>query len=877
MPLKLDIKKKLSTRSERVKSVDLHPELPWVLAALYSGYISIFDYSNQSTVKSFEVSSNSPVRTAKFVVRKQWVITGSDDLLIRVFNYNTMEKVKTLEGHTDFIRSIVIHPTQPYIISTGDDATIKIWDWDNNFNCIKTLEEHVHFVMMLSINPRDLNTFASASLDKTIKIWSLTSTGKANFTLQGHQSGVNCVDYFKGDKPYLISGGDDKLIKIWDYQTKQCIQTLEGHQHNISGVLFHPDIPIIVTTSEDCSVKIWHANTYRLEMTLNYNMERVWYVDVAKDGSNSLAFAYDEGTVVVKIGSDEPIASISNGKVIWAKNLDIQHVNLKAINVNDEEAIKDGEKINVQVKDLGVSDIFPQAIRHAPNGHTFVISSDDEYSILRSQTFKNVAFGTGSDFVWSSTGDYAVREQYNVKIFKGATNAQQISLKTDFPIEGLFGGPILGVRSSDFVIFYDWQTAKIIRKIELSPKKIYWSDSTSLVVLATAEDFYVLNYNAQAVAELLEASDNEDGIEESFELSHEFHDIVTSGVWINDCFFFTNSNGKINYMVNGKIFNHATADKAKFILGYIQSQNRLYLIDKQFNIISYEVLNAVTEYQSAIAAKDFDKATEIEGTIDVKYYDKLARFLDQIDLKEEAFRLAQDPDHKFELAIQLNRIQEAFSIAKQEKSNLKWKQIGDLALISGKIDLAIECFEACDDLSGLLLIYTSLGLKDKLRALAKRAEDLTKANIAFACYFQLCELDNCIDILVKSKRISEAAFFAKTYCPTKIPGLVQLWKEDLQKSHPVASQKIANPLDYPEQFEDLELCMKIEEFIYPKRKAASVPAHQYLEYNELLSQDLFTLLKENPEADLSEVKIIPEIQEENPLLAGGAGNDEDNE
>ncbi len=50
----------------------------------------------------------------------------------------------------------------------------------------------------------------------------------------------------------------------------------------------------------------------------------------------------------------------SNGKVVWAKNLDIQNVNLKAINVSDEESVKDGEKINVQIKDLGVSDIFPQ-------------------------------------------------------------------------------------------------------------------------------------------------------------------------------------------------------------------------------------------------------------------------------------------------------------------------------------------------------------------------------------------------------------------------------------------------------------------------------------------------------------------------------------
>ena len=57
-------------------------------------------------------------------------------------------------------------------------------------------------------------------------------------------------------------------------------------------------------------------------------------------------------------------------------------------------------------------------------------------------------------------------------------------------------------------------------------------------------------------------------------------------------------------------------------------------------------------------------------------------------MRDEAFRLAQDPDHKystyffkfkfstrFELAIQLNRIQDAFNIAKAENSSLKWKQV----------------------------------------------------------------------------------------------------------------------------------------------------------------------------------------------------------
>ena len=88
-----------------------------------------------------------------------------------------------------------------------------------------------------------------------------------------------------GDRPYLISGADDKLAKVWDYQTKACVQTLEGHSHNVSAVLFHPELPIIITGSEDGSVKFWHSTTYRLESTLNYGLERLWALGACK-GSN---------------------------------------------------------------------------------------------------------------------------------------------------------------------------------------------------------------------------------------------------------------------------------------------------------------------------------------------------------------------------------------------------------------------------------------------------------------------------------------------------------------------------------------------------------------------------------------------------------------
>lgn len=56
MPLRLDVKKKLLARSDRVKCVDLHPFETWMLVALYNGNVHVWNYENQQLVKSFEVS-----------------------------------------------------------------------------------------------------------------------------------------------------------------------------------------------------------------------------------------------------------------------------------------------------------------------------------------------------------------------------------------------------------------------------------------------------------------------------------------------------------------------------------------------------------------------------------------------------------------------------------------------------------------------------------------------------------------------------------------------------------------------------------------------------------------------------------------------------
>jgi coatomer subunit beta' len=93
-------------------------------------------------VKTIEVSE-TPVRAAKFVPRKNWIITGADDSQIRVFNYNTLEKVAAFETHPDYIRCLAVHPTQPLVLSGSDDMTIRLWDWEKGWKCVQVNNEKI--------------------------------------------------------------------------------------------------------------------------------------------------------------------------------------------------------------------------------------------------------------------------------------------------------------------------------------------------------------------------------------------------------------------------------------------------------------------------------------------------------------------------------------------------------------------------------------------------------------------------------------------------------------------------------------------------------------------------------------------------------------
>lgn len=849
MPLRLDIKKQLAERSDRVKCVDFHPTEPWTLSALYSGNVFIWDFNTQTLVKQFEVCT-LPIRSAKFCARKQWIVTASDDMHVRMFNYNSLEKVHEIDAHSDYIRYIAIHPTMSYILSASDDMTIKMWDWEKNWQNTHVFQGHAHYVMMCQWNPKDSLIFCSCSLDRSIKVWGVGGTNTSpHFSLTGHQRGVNCVEYSpNGDKPYIISGSDDKTVKIWDYHTHNCIQTLTGHTNNISATLFHPTLPIILTGSEDGTARVWHASTYRLEATLNYFLERAWSIAVLP-GSNAAAIGYDEGTVVIKIGSEDPVASMHSGKIVWAKGTEIQTVNLKLL---DELAnAADGERLAISVRDMGAAEIYPQYVEHHPNGRLFAVCGDGEFVIYTAQALRNKSFGQATEFVWSDAGGYATRDASGkVTVFQDFK--ESFSFKPAFAVDEIFGGALLGVRSNDFVCFYDWNEYRPVRKVEVVPKSAIWSEDGRNVVLACADSFYVLKHDREATqAALAAGSIDEDGVEAAFDLVTEISDKIVSGTWVSDCFVYVSSTQRLVCLVAGSQETLSHLDRPLHLLGYMPDVSKLIMVDKELNVITYSLHQSLVDYQSAIMQKDFTSAELHFKQLPESLHNRVARFLESQSYIAEALEISKDDEHKFELAVQLGKLEMAADIIAKISAQAnpampprgKWKQLGDVALEQGDFTLARRCFSEATDLAALFLIHSASGDVQGLTEVAKLARDAGVANIAVLSYLLAGDCKSALDVLVQAKRLPEAAFFARTYCPSGLPEVVVQWKQDLARVNQAVSDSLASPSEYPDLFPDYKLTLTAEQVFKKRLEKAPLMATAYNNEKQIAEMDVMQEIK----------------------------------
>jgi coatomer subunit beta' len=87
-------------------------------------------------------------------------------------------------------------------------------------------------------------------------------------------------------------------------------------------------------------------------------------------------------------------------------------------------------------------------------------------------------------------------------------------------VEGIHGGPLLAARGNGFVMFWDWESGAVVRRIEVDATNVSWSGNGDLVAITSEDSFYALKFNRDAYNARLDSGEviDDEGVEEAFEL-----------------------------------------------------------------------------------------------------------------------------------------------------------------------------------------------------------------------------------------------------------------------------------------------------------------------------------------------------------------------
>jgi coatomer subunit beta' len=211
------------------------------------------------------------------------------------------------------------------------------------------------------------------------------------------------------------------------------------------------------------------------------------------------------------------------------------------------------------------------------------------------------------------------------------------------------------------------------------------------------------------------------------------------------------------------------------------ASRRVYICDKDLSVMSYALSLAVVEFQTLVLRGELEEAMGMLPDIPEDQKTKIARFLEGQELKEEALEVSTDSEHRFDLALSLNKLDIALELAREKNEEHKWRLVGDAALQAWDIKLSEECFWKANDMGSLLLFYSASGDSEGLRKLADRAKEAKKFNVQFECLWLLGDVNGCVELLKETDRNAEAVLFAQTYKPSIAPGAVAAWKSALEK------------------------------------------------------------------------------------------------
>ncbi|OAX84539.1 hypothetical protein ACJ72_01084 [Emergomyces africanus] len=769
---------KFESKSSRAKGIAFHPKRPWLLVSLHSSTIQLWDYRMGTLIDRFE-EHDGPVRGIDFHETQPLFVSGGDDYKIKVWSYQTRRCLFTLNGHLDYVRTVFFHHELPWIVSSSDDQTIRIWNWQNR-SLICTMTGHNHYAMCAQFHPKE-DLIVSASLDQSVRVWDISGLRKKHsaptsslsfedqmaranasqadmfgntdavvkFVLEGHDRGVNWVA-FHPTLPLIVSAGDDRLVKLWRMSDTKAweVDTCRGHFQNASACLFHPHQDLILSVGEDKTIRVWDLNKRTSVQSFKRDMDRFWVI-AAHPEINLFAAGHDTGVMVFKLERERPASAIYQNQLFYITKE--KHLRSYDFTKNVESPPM------LSLKKLGSPWVPPRTLSYNPAERAILVTSPTDggtYELIhipRDSTGAveptDIKRGNGTSAVFVARNRFAVFSQPSQQIdIKDLNNS---TTKTIKPPQGTtdiyFGGTgALLLITPTTVVLFDIQQKKQLAELSVSGVKyVVWSNDGLYAALLSKHNVTIVTKTLAHVSTLHETIR------------------IKSATWDDAGVLLYSTLNHIKYsLLNGDNGIVRTLDSTVYLVR-VRARN-VYCLDRTAKTIILEIDPTEYRFKLALVKRNYDEMLQIIKTSSL-VGQSIISYLQKKGYPEIALQFVQDPQTRFELALECGNIDVAIDMAKQLDRPKLWNRLGTEALAHGNhltVEMTYQKQRLFDKLS---FLYLATGDKEKLTRMAKIAEHRGDFTSQFQNALYLGDVESRIQMFKEIDLLPLAYMTAKSH------------------------------------------------------------------------------------------------------------------
>ncbi|KAI3402546.2 hypothetical protein KGF56_004638 [Candida oxycetoniae] len=730
---------KFESKSSRAKGVAFHPKRPWCLVSLHSSTIQLWDYRMGTLIDRFE-DHVGPVRSIVFHPTQPLFVSGGDDYSIKVWSLTTRKCLFTLSGHLDYVRGVSFHHDLPWILSCSDDQTIRIWNWQNRQE-IACLTGHNHYVMSAQFHPSE-DLIVSASLDQTVRVWDISGLRKKHsapassvrsfedqiqrqqlpqqdifgninavvkYVLEGHDKGVNFAA-FHPTLPLIVSAGDDRLVKLWRMSDTKAweVDTCRGHTGNVLSAIFHPHQDMILSVSDDKTIRVWDLNKRVPIKQFRREHDRFWLI-ASHPTINLFAACHDSGVMVFKLERERPAHALFQNKLFYVNG----EKQVQAFDFQKQES----SLPMLSLKKIGKAWSFMRTLSYNQSENSILVvhgeGDNSNYALI---TLPKHATGAieptdvrqgEANFATFISRNRFVTFIKSSKILhvKDLSNNITKTIQLDSSVtDVLYGGPgrVLLVKAHT-VINYDVQQRKELAELSVNNVKyVCWSSDGQYLALLAKHTITIATKDLELVTSMHETIR------------------IKSAAWDDSGVLLYSTLNHIKYtLLNGDNGIIKTLENTVYITKV--TGNLVYCLNRAGQVEIIKIDPTEYRFKRALVNKNFSEVLRLIKTSTLVGQNIIA-YLQKKGFADVALHFVQDPETRFDLALECSNLPVALEQAKILNDTKIWEKLGEEALLQGNIEVVEFVYQQLHLFEKLSFLYLFKGDKERLNKMTTIAE-----------------------------------------------------------------------------------------------------------------------------------------------------------